>query len=196
MIIGITGKYCAGKTTLTHVFLQKGFYKIDVDTVGHKVLQEKRKNIVAVFGSDIESISNGVRSVNRKKLGKIVFANSKKLCLLETIVHPLMIKYVQDALYDNKDKNIIICSTLLYSMSLYNLCNKIVIVHAPYIVRFLRALRRDKLNVIQVLQRFFIQRKLFSRKIIKVLKENAEIFTVRGIQTQKQYHGFVNSLIS
>ena len=87
-IIGLTGPYCAGKNTYADLFLARGFSIIDVDTLGHDALLDAQDEIVTVFGNRILA-SNG--TIDRKRLGSIVFASSPELVKLEKITHPRMV---------------------------------------------------------------------------------------------------------
>ena len=82
MIIGITGCYCSGKNTVCELFANQGFSIIDVDRIGYIALEEKRTEIVSIFGEDILSEER----IDRKKLGGIVFGDSQKRNELEKIV--------------------------------------------------------------------------------------------------------------
>ena len=88
MVVGLTGKYCAGKNEAARVFAERGFRVVDVDRLGHQALEASRDEIAARFGPGVMDPHGGV---DRKKLGKLVFGDRKKLRDLEDIVHPLMV---------------------------------------------------------------------------------------------------------
>ena len=88
-VIGITGGVGAGKSEILKYLKEK--YKavvIEADKVGHLLMEpggECYYSIVEKFGS---SILNGDQTINRTKLGKVVFADEALLKELNKIIHP------------------------------------------------------------------------------------------------------------
>ena len=88
-VIGITGGVGAGKSEILKYFKEN--YKavvIEADKVGHLLMEPGGAcyySIVEKFGS---SILNGDQTINRGKLGKIVFADEALLKELNKIIHP------------------------------------------------------------------------------------------------------------
>ena len=99
MVIGVSGKYCSGKDTAVRFLGEEGFREIDVDRIGHGVLEELKEEIAAEFGS---SILDARKNVDRGKLGSVVFADRAKLSKLESIVHPLMVDRVKEQMGGEK----------------------------------------------------------------------------------------------
>ena len=86
--VGLTGGYATGKTFVGRALENLGCFLIQADELGHKVMAkgaEAYDAIVAQFG---ESILDSDRSIDRRKLGAIVFANPPLLEKLNAIVHP------------------------------------------------------------------------------------------------------------
>lgn len=88
--IGLTGGIGSGKSTVARILADLGAEVIDADRVGHEVYRPGTigfRRVVDAFG---DSILAGDGTVDRKRLGSIVFADSQKLALLNRIVHPLI----------------------------------------------------------------------------------------------------------
>lgn len=88
-IIGVTGGVGAGKSTVLN-YLEKryGAKLILADLVGHEVMEpghEAYEQVVKVFGREIVSED---KTIDRKALGAIVFADEKKRMILNRIIHP------------------------------------------------------------------------------------------------------------
>ncbi|MCC2125542.1 MAG: dephospho-CoA kinase [Lachnospiraceae bacterium] len=88
-IIGVTGGVGAGKSTVLN-YLEKryGAKLILADLVGHEVMEpghEAYEQVVKVFGQEIVSED---KTIDRKALGAIVFADEKKRMILNRIIHP------------------------------------------------------------------------------------------------------------
>ena len=85
---GLTGGIAGGKSTVGEYFRAKGAYLIEHDLLTRKVQEPDEvawRNILRHFG---EHILNPDRSLNREKLGSIVFSNPQELKKLNEIVHP------------------------------------------------------------------------------------------------------------
>ena len=158
MIIGLTGKYCSGKSSIAEEFEKRGFYIIEVDKLGHAALKVKKTEIEQAFGNFV--MKNG--EVDRKALGKIVFKKSKKKYLLEKIVHPVMVQEVQDILKNRQGENILIDAAILAHMGLHKFCDAVIWVNAPFFKRLDMALYRDNRGIFFALRRMISQRKLRS----------------------------------
>lgn len=144
IVIGLTGRYCAGKNLVATLFEERGYSVIDVDTLGHQVLQSCVENLTERFGSDIRKQDG---QVDRKVLGALVFADSGSLRDLEGIVHPQMVKQCITTIEDLEKQGkqvVVLNAALLHRMKLDVLCDGICFVNAPRVLRLVRAMRRDK----------------------------------------------------
>ncbi len=157
MILGITGKYCSGKNTVSRIFVSYGWYEIDVDRLGHRALEEKAADIIAALGEDIAGEDG---KVDRKKLGKKVFGSKESLSLLESIIHPEMVVFCKKEIERCGSDRVIINAAILHKMGLDELCDAVLWVESPFLRRLGRALVRDSLSIIQILKRMAAQRKL------------------------------------
>ena len=88
-IIGVTGGVGAGKSTVLN-YLEKryGAKLILADLVGHEVMEpghEAYEQVVKAFGQEIVRED---KTIDRKALGAIVFADEKKRMILNRIIHP------------------------------------------------------------------------------------------------------------
>lgn len=139
MIIGVAGKYCAGKDTLVGLLQERGFRHIDVDAIGHLVLEEKREAVAAEFGSEMLDPDG---RIDRKRLGNVVFRDSERRKKLEGILHPAMVRRVTERIAEAAAP-VVINAAVLFPMGLHRLCDKVICVTAPFPFRLRRALRRD-----------------------------------------------------
>ncbi len=174
MVIGVAGKYCAGKDQLIRFFhTYAAFEEVDVDQLGHRALEVKKAEIEDSFGCGVLGETGGV---DRKKLGARVFEDPKALRRLEEIVHPYMVEEVRRFIEERPGKNVIVNAALLFYMGLDNLCDAAVWVHAPFFFRIRRAMERDGISLPEVFKRFLAQRKLKPQQI----KKDVDIYTIRN----------------
>ena len=147
IVIGLTGRYCAGKNHIASLFERRGFALIDVDKLGHQTLQEARESLAVTFGREI-LIEDG--AIDRKKLGAIVFSDAHRLHQLEQIVHPLMVRQCLRMVEHQRALGayaVVLNAALLHRMKLDAWCDAVCFVSAPKWLRLLRAIRRDKATV-------------------------------------------------
>ncbi|MFW5890689.1 MAG: dephospho-CoA kinase [bacterium] len=148
LIIGITGRFASGKTTVAKLFKEEGFYEIDVDSYGYKALSDKKNEIVKKFGTHILNNDN---KINRKKLGEIVFNSETQLKQLNEIVHPYMKSCIKYDIEHNVNHNkIIINAALLIPMKLHSICSKIIYVKSDINNIIKRGIERDNRNKKQI----------------------------------------------
>ena len=86
--VGLTGGISTGKTTIARLLVEKGAYLIDFDALAHDVQLPETdvwREIVETFGRDILATDN---TIDRNKLGAVVFSDPAKLQRLNEIVHP------------------------------------------------------------------------------------------------------------
>lgn len=89
-VIGLTGGIGSGKSTVSRFLGEMGAVVLDADKVGHQAYQpgtETWKELVAAFGEDIVAPDS---TIDRRKLGAIVFADPEALARLNRIMHPRM----------------------------------------------------------------------------------------------------------
>jgi dephospho-CoA kinase len=90
--IGLTGGIGSGKSTVSQILAELGAFVIDADKVGHDIYlpgKEAWQQVADAFGRDILAPD---QTIDRKKLGAIVFGSDEARKKLNAIVHPLMFK--------------------------------------------------------------------------------------------------------
>jgi dephospho-CoA kinase len=92
IIVGLTGSIASGKSTAAEMFKELGAYLIDWDLLAREVARPHRKawqGIIEYFGQDV---LNDDLTLNRQRLGDIVFNDPEKLAKLNQIIHPAVIE--------------------------------------------------------------------------------------------------------
>ena len=86
--VGLTGGIASGKSWVASQLRELNFRVLDADLLGHRLIEPgeaAHEDVVREFGRQILREDN---SIDRKKLGTIVFADPKKLARLNAILHP------------------------------------------------------------------------------------------------------------
>ena len=140
MIIGITGGTGCGKTTLLNCIQDQGGLVLDCDAIYHKLLRTDKEMLAAIANRFPGVVESG--SLNRKKLGSIVFADEHALLDLNRITHAAVKQEVLRQL-ETAPKLTAIDAIGLFEGGLAELCDATVAVTAPEEVRVRRLMARD-----------------------------------------------------
>ena len=129
LVLGLTGSIGSGKSTVARMFQELGAEIIDADKVGHSLLEKKevRESIVKNFGS---SVLDKEGRIERRKLGKIVFRDKKRLEELNSIIHPLIFSEIKRRITFSEARIIIIDAAILLETGGDSLVDKVIVVNA------------------------------------------------------------------
>jgi dephospho-CoA kinase len=107
-IIGLTGGIGSGKSTVSKVLAHLGAVVIDADKMGHEVFKPGTKawqEVVDAFGQGIISADG---TIDRRKLGEIVFSNPGARAKLNQVMHPLIYEQVKSRMEEYGRKGVAI----------------------------------------------------------------------------------------
>ena len=152
--VALTGGIATGKSSVAHYFKAFGFEIIDADSIAHEILDTQYLAIQDYFGAEV---IEGKR-VNRKALGAIVFANEEKRKWLETRLHPLIYRAIEEASYllDRKKKVYLVDIPLFFETKRYTI-EKVLLVYTDKETQLARLMQRDSLNKEDALRRIASQ---------------------------------------
>ncbi|AZQ34052.1 dephospho-CoA kinase [Streptomyces cyaneochromogenes] len=88
--VGLTGGIGAGKSEVSRLLVECGAVLIDADRIAREVVAPGTPGLAAVVEAFGEEVLAGDGSLDRPKLGSIVFAAPDRLAVLNSIVHPLV----------------------------------------------------------------------------------------------------------
>lgn len=146
MIVGLTGGIATGKSTVSQMFQELGAYIIDYDELAREVVKPHRKawhKIVECFGSEV---LNKDLTLDRQKLGALVFNDPEKLKKLNEIVHPEVFregeKMTQEIL--NRDPRALIIKDipLLTEAGAQKFVEKVIVVYTSPQMQLQRVIER------------------------------------------------------
>lgn len=152
IILGITGSFGSGKTTVARMFKPFGARIIDADRIAHRLSRPKLKiykEIIDTFGRDILKKD---KTIDRNKLAHIVFENKNLLKRLNRILHPEIIRIIKERIRSSKSKIIVLDAPLLIETGLGDLIDKLIVVKInkrKQIERLQRKLNLSKTDIIK-----------------------------------------------
>lgn len=159
--VGLTGSIAVGKSFVANVFAELGCHVIDADATAREVVEigtAGLEKVVAAFG---ENILNEDGSLNRTKLGNIVFKNEPKRKLLNSILHPLIIatynKQIEKWESEDPVGIAIVDAALMIESGSYKMFDKIIVVFCSSEIQQSRLMKRNNLTMKEALSRTTIQ---------------------------------------
>ena len=143
MILGITGGTGCGKTTLLNVIAEHGGLILDCDAIYHELLTRDTLLLNKIEARFPGTVENG--TLQRKKLGSLVFSDEKALLDLNAITHGAVKAEVIRRL-ETRPKLAAIDAIALFEGGLAELCDLTVAVTAPAEIRVQRLMLRDNIS--------------------------------------------------
>ncbi len=137
--VGLTGNIASGKSEVEKILQKLNYCVFDLDKTVHYLYQndEKIKNLI------LQKFS----TLDRKKIGDIVFSNPQKKLELENIIYPRLKELIFELFEEYKnEKYIFISGALLFESGFNKYFDKIIFIDAPYELRLKRLIKRNNLS--------------------------------------------------
>jgi dephospho-CoA kinase len=148
--IALTGSISTGKSTAVELLKQRGFHVIDADNVAHQVLNEQHSAIAKAFGEEFVKDTK----VDRKLLGKMIFADQEKRKALEELLHPLIYARIaeESTLLDKRAEPYIVDIPLFFEGGRYAI-ESVIVVYANKEQQLKRLMQRESYSEEEALLR-------------------------------------------
>ncbi len=136
LIVGLTGGIATGKTTVANMFKKRGAKVIDADKIGHKIMRPKTEIWQQIVDSFGKGILNKDLTIDRTKLGKIVFPTSYLLKELNEIMHSKMAEVIKEEIakitvqFSNQPTFLILEAAILLEANWASFTHKVIVVKA------------------------------------------------------------------
>lgn len=147
MKIGLTGSIACGKSAVSAYLRELGYFVADADAVSRSLTAPGGAALPLLREAFGDGIFDG-ETLNRRRLGDIVFGDADKRAQLNAILHPLIIRTIQDALdaHDAPDTLVFGDVPLLYECGMAHMFDRIFVVSVPRETQIARLLVRDGLS--------------------------------------------------
>lgn len=144
--VGLTGSIAVGKSYVLSVLAQLGCVTFDADKIAHLVMEPGRPaydDIVREFGETVLAVDG---SIDRKKLGAIVFGDEGRRRRLNEIVHPRVIEEQNRLLAEAEARKpngiVVIDAALMIESGGYKRFDKLIVVYCDRETQIERLMRR------------------------------------------------------
>ncbi len=161
LLVGLTGGIASGKSTVSRQLAELGCHVIDADVLAREVMapgEPAWRAIVEAFGPEILRPD---RTLDRARLGALVFADPEKRRRLEAITHPAIQARRTAALQELAARDyeglVVQDAALLIEVGGHAHVDRLVVVYAEPAVQLERLMRRDGLDRVEAERRIASQ---------------------------------------
>ncbi|SBO18108.1 dephospho-CoA kinase [Carnobacterium divergens] len=167
VILGLTGSIATGKSTVSQLFKDFGFPVVDADLGARAVVEKGTAGLRAIktyFGDEIIH-SDG--SLNRQKLGKIVFEDGEKRKQLNELLKPYIRKWIMDETQKQVAKGVslvVLDIPLLYEAEYDKVVDMVMVVAVSPATQLKRLQKRNQLSKEEALLRIYSQKSIVEKE--------------------------------
>lgn len=170
--IAIVGNIASGKSTVEQIIQDKGYRVFDTDKIAHKILENNTE------------VEKHFQTCDRKELAKIVFSDSEKLKILESIIHPLVKQELKKIFA--KDYEVVFVSVpQLFEAGFEKMFDRIIYITADKNVRKERLIKRNNLASDEAQKRIDAQKDIGKKENSNYVIENNSDFQNLKIAVEK-----------
>ena len=140
-VVGVTGEFCSGKSTVSALFKKLGAHVIDADAIVRRMY----KNDVSVKKKIVKKIGKKVfkkNDIDKMSLASYAFSSRKNLKALCSIIHPKVLKIIKREVARVSKSFIVVDAPLLIETGLYRSVDYVIVVKASRRVAALRCKKR------------------------------------------------------
>ena len=200
-IIGLTGGIASGKSTVSKFLAELGAIIIDGDETAHRLMEPNQpiwEDVINAFGREV---LNPDSTIDRIKLGAVVFNDREKLQVLNQIAHPRIIAEIQNELqqlrHTQPDSVLVLDIPLLFEGRMDRLCDQVWVVWVPREIQIERLMDRNWLSREEAIKRIDAQMSLDAKaRLADIVIDNSGTMDETMIQVVKHYGAIAGQPLS
>ncbi len=189
-VIGLTGGIASGKTTVAEILRELGARIIDADLVSREVVavgEPAWREIIDAFGP---AVLNSDRTINRRRLGDMVFGRPAALSRLNSIVHPRVLERVAGDIASYRKRPdapaLVLVVPLLIESGMCDMVDEVWLVTLEQEEQVERLMKRDRFTLEQATNRLTAQMpQAEKRKYADRLIDNSRSFDYTKKQVEQ-----------
>lgn len=190
---GLTGSIATGKSTVAAMLRELGAVVLDADQIAREVVavgEPGWKQVAEAFPDVIGEDG----TIDRRKLGRLVFADAQQRRKLEAIIHPLVFERIktQGQLLEQDNQIVFADIPLLYETNSHTWLDWVVVVYVPQEVQLRRLVQRDKLSEAEAWSRIQAQMSIEEkRKLADYVIDNSGSLAETKVQVDRLWHQII-----
>lgn len=173
-VIGLTGGIGSGKTTVSNYLIKLGYHVLDADLIAREIVLPGSETLIQIVSEFGEHYLLPDGSLDRKKLGALIFQDESKKSRLNAIMHDKITEIILERILqfkeeaqtvrtkktpelERKSKVVFIDAPLLFEVGLDRSVSEIWVVDASEEDRIQRIKARDDLDHDEIKGRILAQ---------------------------------------
>lgn len=163
LVIGLTGGIASGKSTISSILKAVGWPVIDADLIARQIVMPGSKGLEQIVNRFGPQMLNSDGTLDRKKLGKTVFDDPKKLSDLDKIEHPVIQEAIDSQLDEFKKQHlpvVVLDVPLLFETGMDEECDLTVLAVVDQATQLKRLMKRDQISKMDAVKKISSQMSL------------------------------------
>jgi len=194
--VGLTGNIASGKSNAARVLAELGARTLDADLIAHELLSQGTPTYWSVREAFGQEILNTDGTIDRGRLGRIVFSQREKRMLLNGLIHPEVRKEVLRRVSDLAEREpravVIVDAALMVESGFYKLHERLIVVKCDPVLQLSRLMARDGLQPAEAKARMDAQLPVEEKlKLADYIIETSGTLRETKILIERVYHDLV-----
>lgn len=190
-VLALTGGIATGKSTADDFFRKKNIPIIDCDQIAHELMEPGNESWQAIKDHFGMEYLNSDQTINRKKLGQLVFSNKQALSELNQVTHPLIFDKTVAKIKEYRDFALVILDAPVYfeaGLDKKHVANGVLVITLPEQLQIERLKKRNNLTDQEAIKRI-------NSQIPLVEKEKMANFVVANTGTIKELENKLEQIL-
>jgi dephospho-CoA kinase len=158
LIVALTGGIASGKSVIARVLEELGCYIHHADLVARELMEPEKPAWLSVVTHFGQKILDPDKTINRSKLGAIVFSDAKERLALNSIIHPLVFEKKKEIIHTLRKEGV-------YKIFVSEAALTVEAGFADFFDRIIIAFCKRKIQITRLMERDQISRKDALKKI-------------------------------
>jgi dephospho-CoA kinase len=186
LIVGLTGGFGVGKSSVAQRFKNMGAEVIDADEIAHGAMKKGSPVFDPIIELFEEALHPGGKKMDREALAEIVFNDPERRKELEKIIHPYVYEKIKEQIEVSQRRVVLVEVPLLFEAGFEKLCDKVLVVTCNSTVKLKRLKRkRFPAEEVRARERAQMPEALKAQKADFVIDNSKSIY-----QTQREIERF------
>ena len=192
LIVGLTGGFGVGKSSVAQLFKNLGADVIDADKIAHDAMKKGSPVFDPIIELFEEALHPAGKKMDREKVAEIVFEDPKRRKELEAVIHPYVYEKIKEKIEAAQSRVVLVEVPLLFEAGFETLCDKVLTVTCNSTIK-LKRLKRKRFpeQEVRARERAQMAESLKAQKADFIIDNSKSIY-----QTQREIERLWNKFVS